>query len=135
MRKDKDMDTSSLTGMNVSLVVSDPCEFGEEHGNGPFTGKILGVGTDYWAHRYNSGEKEALLLQLAIPLSLEGVMCEYFIVTSRHKTEQLGSLSNGDEVQCALTRISKEHATSFDPFDLHQWRGGTGLLATVKKLQ
>lgn len=128
------MEPSVLTGMNVSIVVSDPWEFGEEQGNGPFTGKILGVGPDYWAREYNSGEKEALLLQLAFPLTFEGVMCEYFIVTSRHETEQVGSLSNGAEVHCALTRISKEHATSLDPFDLDAWRGGIALLATVKKL-
>ncbi|HEX8218698.1 MAG TPA: hypothetical protein VF914_05735 [Chloroflexia bacterium] len=129
------MEPTGLAGMNVSFVASDPWEFGEEHGNGPFAGKILRVGTDYWAKQYNSVEKEALLLQLAIPLTFEGVMYEYFIVTSRHETEQVGSLSDGAEVHCALTRISKEQATSLDPFDLHGWRGRTGLLATVKKLQ
>lgn len=128
------MDASGLIGMAVSISVSDPWEFDDLHGDGPLVGKILQVGPDYWARLYSHGEKEALLLQLAKPLTFEGVVCEYFIASSRHETAHIGLLAGGDEVHCSLTRIPKEQATSLAPFDLHQWRGGIGLLALLKRV-
>lgn len=58
------MAVAELVGMKVCITVSDPWGFGTEHVTGPFTAKVLQVGSNYWV----SGE-QALLLQLEPPLS------------------------------------------------------------------
>lgn len=68
------MGLSDLVSADVRIVVSDPWDFVTQHGSGPFSGKALRVGDDYWAHRGN-----AMLFQLKVPVVFKGITCEYVI--------------------------------------------------------
>jgi hypothetical protein len=117
-----------LIGMEMSIIVSDPWEFGTVHGTGPFIAKVLQIGID----QYIPG-KELLLLQLKTPLIYQDVTCEYFIASPRLEGGDIKALvAKGDEVYCSLIRIPAERATSKNPFDLSWWRGGIGLIGTLR---
>lgn len=122
------MPVVDLIDMEVDITVSDPWDFGTEHGTGPFTGKVLQTGSNYWV----SGE-DAILLQVEPPLAYRGTTCEYFVATPRLITSSLPSLTNGYQVECNLTRIPEGQAISANPFDLSWWRGGVGLIGTLRK--
>jgi hypothetical protein len=122
------MPSKDLTGTKVNLIVSDPWEFGSQHGTGPFNGRILGV-----SFHCASNEDIAVLLQLDHPLSFEGQSVEYFVVTPRVEGDDLRSLADGALVFVSLTRITEEQACSNDPFNLTRWRGGLGLIGSLER--
>lgn len=122
------MTVAELVGMRVSITVSDPWDFGTEHGTGPFAAKVLQAGSNYWV----SGE-DALLLQLETSLSYQGSTCEYFVATPRFEIGSLASLISGYKVECNFTRVPESRTTSANPFDLSWWRGGVGLIGTLQK--
>jgi hypothetical protein len=118
--------TGELKGSTVSVLVSEPWEFGTEHGVGPFTATVFQVN--------EGGDREqGVLLQLTAPLTYQGVQCEYLIASPRYAGEAIGSLITGQTLPCCLTRIPEERATGPDPFDLSAWRGGVGLLGSVAR--
>jgi hypothetical protein len=122
-------DRIGIIGSRVAILVSDPWDFVTINGAGPFMSTLLRIGPDP-----DVGGHEAALLQLETPLVYEGVSCEYFIASPRHERDDLSSLASGAEVLCGLTCIPADRANSANPFDLSWWRGGVGLIATVRKV-
>jgi hypothetical protein len=120
---------SKFIGVEVNTLVSDPWDFGTIHGVGPFLAKILEVDIDK-----NTGKVQGLLLQLKTPLIYQNIDCEYFIAKLRHETGEFESLLTNKEVNCNLTRISTDCATSTNPFNLNYWRGGVGLIVSLQKV-
>ena len=117
----------------MNLYVGDPWDFMEEHGEGPLPCKVLQVGYDYWVLAQNNQKEEALLLQLENPVVFEGTSCEYFVAGPRHVGDSVSKLVDGSAVYCGLARIPEDKATSSDPFDLSWWRGGVGLIGTLRR--
>lgn len=117
-----------LEGLSIRVVVSDPWEFGTVHGTGPFTGKILKVGTNP-----NQPGKTAALVKLDRPLLFDGVQCEFFVAQSRLASDFIEAIATGATVGCGLTCIPPERAYSSDPLDLSWWRGGVGLIASLNR--
>jgi hypothetical protein len=119
------MATVLSIGSVVTLMVSDPWDFGTEHGNGPFLAAVVGL--------ESKGEGSAgaqALLRLQTALDFEGVNCEYLIARARHQGDSIRDIVSRP-VFCNLTVIPSERALSATPFDLSWWRGGVGLIATV----
>ncbi len=116
-----------LIGMRVRFTVSDPWEFGTEHGTGPFLATIVG---DNLTTRNSHGD-QGVLLQLAVPLVFQNTNCEYFVAQPRHTGDTLATLRR-TPVFCNLTAIPNDKALSGSPFDLSWWRGGVGLIGTLE---
>jgi len=76
------MTSSSLTNLAVSLVVSDPWEFGSECGTGPFSGVITDASGD------------SLIIRLAMPLSYRGRTFFAGLARPRHVGDQPGSVAS-----------------------------------------
>lgn len=121
------MPKASLVGMEVTIVVSNPWEFGTAHGTGPFVGRVLKVGG-----AEDAPGRYLVLLQLYRPLDYKDVSCEYFIASPRLESGSFDSLAEEAGVDCNLTRIPTDRATSLNPFDLSCWRGGAALLGTLR---
>lgn len=122
------MNHAPLVGMEVMIIVSDPWDFGTVHGTGPFFGEVLQTGPGH-----NRPGKLAILFRLKTPLLYQGTSCEYFVASPRHEGEDIQSLGQGKEVSCALTMIPPRQATVLNPFDLSWWRGGIGLIGTLRR--
>lgn len=117
-----------LVGTQVEVTVSDPWEFGTQHGTGPFAATVLRAG------RGETGQ-EALLLRLRAPLAYRGVNCEYLVASPRHTSGSLSALTaGGGAVSCGFTVIGEERAAAPDPLDLSWWRGGVGLIGTLRRV-
>jgi hypothetical protein len=114
-----------LEGMSVTIMVSDPWDFGTVHGNGPFYGVILKVGiitpTSGW------GSALAALIRLNATLIFEEVEYEYLVASPRLQSREINAIARGEMVPCGMVRIPPERAISSDPFDLNWWRGGGAL--------
>jgi hypothetical protein len=121
-----------LANAKVSLLISDPWDFVTDHGSGPFLGQILQVGPDYWLEKFANRSGKTILIQLSTPLTIEGTRYEYLIASPRHETGDISQLLQGLEVICGISCIPQERATGSTPFDLSWWRGGIGLIGTVK---
>jgi hypothetical protein len=117
---------AGLEGSAVSIVVSDPWEFGTEHGTGPFEATIVLIEPD----PNPPGRDPAALIQLRTALKFAGTSCEYFVAQPRHEGTSLGDLFHGP-LNCNLTAISSERATGASPLDLSWWRGGVVLLGSM----
>jgi hypothetical protein len=118
---------AGLIGMNVNLIVSDPWEFGGEHGTGPFSGRILQVASE------SSGDEDAsVLFRLDDPPTFRGERYEYLIGTPRLEKDKLENLVSGARVNFNFIRISEDKASSVAPFDLSAWRGGGALIGTLE---
>lgn len=111
----------------IELVASDPWDWVIAIGDVPLSARILrwqlGAG----------GLPVQCLLSLESPSNYGGVQCKYFIGSPRHEGDNLDAIIVGGEVLCALTHIPDERANASDPFDLTWWRGGVGLICTVRR--
>ena len=117
-----------LQGLRLKIIVSEPWDFGDIQGCGPFVGEVL--------KEHDSGdgkECEAVLIKLEKPLTYKDSKCEYFVGAPRHEGSALTDLLNGATITCGLTHISEDSANSDNPFDLSQWRGGIGLIGDLTK--
>jgi hypothetical protein len=123
------MQSRSLVGKEVAVVVNEPWDFFTAHGAGPFRAKVLQIGPDP-----DVPTEDAALLRLETPLIYDGVDCEYFIARRRHEDDRIDALLTGAEIHSGLTRIPADRANSENPFDLSWWRGGVGLIATLRKV-
>lgn len=112
--------SSKMQDKKIEIIVSDPWEFGTIHGTGPFLAEVL-----------KEKDNEALLIKLDKALEFEQVQCQYFVASPRLEGDSISDIPRGKTVGCNLTRITKEHANSADPFDLSWWRGGVGLIASL----
>ena len=119
-------DLRSLIGRRVTLTISDPWDFGEVHGNGPFPASIVDVTPDRDA-KGGSG----LLVRLVKPLWFQGNVCEYMIATPRTAGDDFARITRSEGLTCGFVSISPRGAKSTTPFGLTWWRGWGTLLGVV----
>ena len=117
---------TDLGQMQVRIMVSDPWDWGSQFGCGPFFAQAL-----KW-EQSDDGRATSMLLRLSEPRTFEDVDCEYFIARPRHENSRLEGIARGQEVECGMTRITEEQVNSDKPFDLSRWRGGVGLIGSVR---
>ncbi len=122
------MTAATMVGTDITILVSEPWEFCSVNGAGPFLATVLAVGPNHW---YPTGQ--AILLRLRSPVTYKGAACEYFIASPRYEGGDLQKLATGTDVDCGLTHIPADRAASANPFDLAWWRGGVGLIATLRR--
>jgi hypothetical protein len=118
-----------LVGRRLEVVVSDPWEFGTQHGDHPRLAVVVRAGVT--ANGYG-GEADALLLRWLEPVVFQGVKCEFFVATARHEAHGLDELERGRNLPVSIIRISSAQAASDAPLDLSWWRGGVALLGDVR---
>ncbi len=75
------MTPGNLTNLPVSLVVSDPWEFGTECGTGPFLGTITDASAD------------SLVIRLATPIVYKGRTLRSAVAKPRHVGDQPSSVA------------------------------------------
>lgn len=107
-------------------MVSDPWDFGTEHGCGPFLAQIIKFGPNPWDPKTRS-----VFIRLLKPLKYKGETCEYFVASPKLADKRLEDLNDGDKFYCGLTHIPPQHASATNPFDLSWWRGGIALEGTL----
>ena len=114
-----------LEGMSVTIMVSDPWEFGTVHGVGPFKAKVVKIG------KGESGQLKALL-RLDMPIAFEGVRYEFLVAASRSVSQPIEGLAHGSSAFCSMIAISPEQANSSKPLDVSWWRGGGALIGSIE---
>ena len=117
-----------LVGRRLNVVVSDPWEFGTQHGDQPRLAVVMQAGV---TANGSGGQSDALLLRWVEPVVYQGVECEFFVATARDRSEGFDELERGP-VSLNLTRISSAQAAGDTPLDLSWWRGGVALLGDVR---
>jgi len=75
------MSDGGLANVGVSIVVSDPWEFGSECGTGPFLGTVTDASAD------------TLVVRLATPITYRGQTLLSAVAKARHIGDQPGSIS------------------------------------------
>jgi hypothetical protein len=115
---------SKLEGFKIKIIVSELADFVP----GTYIGRILKVGVDS-----ENPKNEAALIQLDKPVMFENAECEFFVGATRHEGVSLESILDNEPILCNLTRISAERAASDNPLDLSWWRGGIGMICTLRK--
>ena len=110
---------AEMQGLKISLLVSDPWEFGE----GPYSGEVLVYSSD--------SDDDKLLLQLTPGVFFKEQTHEYFIVSPR-STEKLIEAKKAKAINCNLVSISKEKANSNNPLDTSDWRGSVALIGSIR---
>lgn len=118
-----------LVGRRLEVVVSDPWEFGTQHGDHPRLAVVVRAGV---TANGSGGKADALLLRWLEPVVLGGVTCEFFVATARHEAHGLDELERDGNLPVSLTRISSAQAASDSALDLSWWRGGVALLGDVR---
>ncbi|HEY7066040.1 MAG TPA: hypothetical protein VII06_31500 [Chloroflexota bacterium] len=120
------MALAKLKGRTVQVWVSEPWDFGTEHGCGPFRATVLESGA------VDSMPGDTVLLRLATALEFKGVRCEYLVATPRHEAPSFASLDSGGMLPANLVRIPEDRAAAPDPLNLDWWRGGVGLVGSLQ---
>jgi len=102
-----------LIGRQAILEVSDPWEFGSEHGAGPFAASI------------DTASPQGLILKLASPLTYKGLIFRSVVATARHDDKPLDTITDHGFTPVNLTPIPLHQDTSpEDAFGAAaQWRG------------
>jgi hypothetical protein len=121
------IDGRSLIGTVVLLTVTEPWDFGEVHGNGPFPARIVDVPSVESAFG-----GRALLVRLLTPLWYEGHVCEHLIATPRSADDDPARLYDEESIRCRFVSISSRGAGSGKPFDLSWWRGWGALRGVIQ---
>lgn len=107
----------------IEITVSDPWDFVTECGSGPFPATVLRAGSD------GSKEVPDLLISLDSPPRFQNTECKLFVARPR-ATPSKGSRLQ--DMPVALTLIPEERLKSENPLDLSWWRGGIGLIGTLR---
>lgn len=77
----------------MAFDVSDPCDFGTEHGTGPFAGSI------------EATTPQALLVRLKNPLTYTGLTVQFVVATARHVDKPLEMIADQVAVPANLTPV------------------------------
>jgi hypothetical protein len=106
---------NELKGRQVTFQVSDPWDFGTEHGVGPFPASI------------EAASQQGLLLQLAKPLVYKGLPFRFVVATPRHEDSPLEAIADQKVVPTNLTPVPEtagegSHSESMFEAAAH-WRG------------
>jgi hypothetical protein len=127
----------SLIGAEVTVSVSDPWEFGSEHGNNPIPSVIEQCFIRFHGNVGKAvGVEEALLIRVQKPFGYKKIKFEYLLASPRHVGKGLHNLNSGESVPFNFLRIPEAGAKE-DPFQAeNQWRGGPeGLIGSLTKLK
>jgi len=114
------MEKDSLIGRTLILMVSDPWEFGTEHGVGPFEVTVEQVSETH------------IFLKVVSPWTYMDIQWEYLVGTGRHGS--LVALFTGEKISTNLIRGTLENA-NIDPetFGAKSYRGQFGgLIGTLQ---
>jgi len=112
----------SMNERNIKVRISDPWDFGTEHGNGPFDATII------------KSTKDKIVIKFIKPFQYKDTNCQYFVASCRHQNQFDEDFPNKTEISVNLTKIEFDDKSNDDLFDLSKWRGGVVLLATVSTL-
>ena len=108
----------------VQFGVSDPWEFGEQNGQGPFSAAI------------EDSAGDLLLLRLDAPIVFEGLSVTHFVASPRHAHTGFSEIGRGRAVPANLTPVVPAPRTTRAAFDdARSWRGWHligGVRATVE---
>ena len=114
------MSTTSLVNLRVAILVSDPWDFGTEHGTGPFVGTVLDV-TD-----------ERLVIQLSDPIAHGGKMLCTAVAMARHVGDAVTAVAKRTlAVNLVLLPVEITHASELAP-DL--MRDGVNVIGSVERM-
>ncbi len=112
------MSTTRLVNLRVAILVSDPWDFGTEHGTGPFVGTISDV-TD-----------ERLVIQLRDPIAHSGRMLCTAVAMARHVGDAVHAVAKKTlSVNLVLLPLKITHASELAP-DL--MRDGVNVIGSVE---
>lgn len=90
------------------------------------------INSDSFARVINISEHERkLLLELAAPITISGVIFTHAIVSPRLARDDLNVLLDKGVLGCALTWVPKERFDQTKPLDLSWWRGGPAAITDV----
>lgn len=114
------MDRDSLIGRNLILMVSDPWDFGEEHGVGPFEVIVERISETH------------VFLKVVHPWVYMNILWEYLVGTGRHGP--LAAVLTGEKVSVNLIRGTLEDANiDLETFGAKSYRGRFGgLIGTLQ---
>ena len=108
---------TALLGRIVELVVTDPWEFGTQHGTGPFRGRVIGVADT------------ALAIRLEKSITFAGVTFDTVVALPRLAGASFAQLLEGRKVGSNATPV---RASDVDPFvAAEKWRAWH-LIASVR---
>jgi len=100
------------------LYISDPWDFGTQHGNGPFT-----VSLADWSGDAEKTRGQALI-ELDRGLEFKGVRFRSLVATTRHSEEGFEALEEGHEVAVNLTPVADDLTVVSECFEsAKKWRG------------
>lgn len=88
------MKPMNIIGLNVSLVVTDPWEFGTECGTGPFPGRIIDL------------EPTRALMQLHSPIDYKGRHFVGALVACRHQDATMDQIVEMREVPANIVLLA-----------------------------
>lgn len=120
------MELANLKGRTIQVWVSDPWDFGTEHGCGPFRATVLE------SRAVDGMSGDAVVLRLSNPLDFEGVRCECLVAVPRHESSSFASLHSGAIVPSNLAVIPQDRTAAAVPLNLVRWRGGVGLVGSLQ---
>lgn len=117
---------SRLIGRGVVLVVSDPWELVDEHGNNWFEGAIAAT------HPCSADvDHETILIDLTQPVTWRSVNYGSVLLRARHRRGLVDALSESEPVDCKLIGISGVERERPDGLDMNDWRGGLSASVSV----
>ena len=122
------MNESSLTGSQVAIEVSEPWELAREEGSPPVIAVVGDVRTSA-----PGPDADALLLHLADPLEFEGASYDRLVARARDGSSSFDPLLDGLTVEANCYGIPAGEQLD-DPFDHGWWRGGLGLVGTLRTI-
>lgn len=114
------MELEKLVGTRVTLMVSDPWEFGTEVGSGPFYGVV------------ERTKESDLLISLQKHLLFRSVGYSHMLASPRHVGTGFDRLATGTQVPASLVLITKAVAEGPDPFSPERWTRGAGLIGSIR---
>lgn len=111
------MANNTLMGKKLILTVSEPWDFGTEHGSGPFEVTV------------KSESKSALLLKLSKSFMFDDVEWELLSATPRHEGADILTLAKGGKLHVNIIRVTEEEAKSdTESFGWLSYRGRYSML-------
>ena len=120
---------NALVGRSVEIVASDPWDVVTVIGTAPRRAIVLEA-TD----KTMDIDSAALLIRMEHPFTYTEAEYQHFIATVRYEGDDVADLTRGKAIVFNLTAVSKEQTESPTPLGMSDWRGGLGLIATVKLL-
>lgn len=110
-----------LVGLSVEVEISEPWNFETENGPGPLAAAV------------EDARNSEVLLRLEVPVRVGGKHCNHLIASARYEGHCLLELLQGSTVTVSITAISIDDASTDDLFKLASWKGGMGLIGSIRK--